>query len=561
MIVARRVYLFLTAYVALGVAVTGLAGLLAYAARQVLHSVVPLAGQVAWEDARGEVAQASAQALVGIIVWGLHLRLAWNLAARGDRATEERASALRKLYLYGVLLVGALIVLMNGIDAFGNAIVLTVGDAAGRVTAESLIDPLALMSVVGLLWLYHHRVIQTDRALIEEAGAGATLRRWFLYAFSFVALMFAANGAAALLETIWESLTLPLNSTVVGRFPQSLAIARAAATLGVGIAGWAIGWRATCAWLARANVADPETGSVLRKVYVYLVLGVGVTVTVWNAGRALDALLRATLRQAVGTPEWASLDPRLSEALPLALAFGLIWLYHGRVVQREAALARERDEQAEIRLQYGYLMSLIGGVAFAVGAAGSLATLLDVLIQPGQSAEAGIDRLSTYMTIFIVGLPLWAYQWRHLQREAVTLRAGALVRRVYLFIALGAAVLTLLFSGVFALYLALRGALGDPWSSANTTDILLAGCSAGVASLFLAYHLGVLRRDHARQSDTSGAAQERIQAVAFIHAIRPDDLRQWTRRLERSGGTVRVVPLDSARLAALEDQVPDATES
>jgi len=131
---------------------------------------------------------------------------------------------------------------------------------------------------------------------------------------------------------------------------------------------------------------------------------------------------------------------------------------------------------------------------------------------------------------------------------------------VYLFIALGASVLTLLFSGVFALYLAIRGALGDPWSNANTTDILLAGCSAAVASLFLAYHLGVLRRDYARQSDTSGAVQERIQAVAFVRAVRPDDLRQWTRRLERSGGAVRVVPLDAARLAALEDQVPGAAE-
>ena len=108
--VARRVYLYAIALVALGVLVSGLAGLLEVALSSVVEIALPPSATVGPDDLRSRVSFSGALGLVGLVVWLVHWRLAERPIRRGGAAAAvERAASLRRLYLYATLLVGGLI--------------------------------------------------------------------------------------------------------------------------------------------------------------------------------------------------------------------------------------------------------------------------------------------------------------------------------------------------------------------------------------------------------------------------------------------------------------------
>jgi FtsH-binding integral membrane protein len=320
---------------------------------------------------------------------------------------------------------------------------------------------------------------------------------------------------------------------------------------------WLWVWRWASAWLGAADGPEPEARSVLRKVYLYLVLGLAVTWTVWNAGRILHALLRTLLLGEHAAGGWAGVAHDLGEPVAAVLVFGACWLYHARVVGHEAGLVAEPARQAAIRWLYGYLASLIGAVTFAIGIGGTAATLLDLVVQPNalRPTNWAEERVSLFATLAAVGLPLWTARWGRLQREAATpLARASLVRRVYLLLAFALAVLTLLTSGVYALYQVTRAALGERWTAGQTTDLLAAASAAAVAGLLLLYHLRVFRRDAAAAEPAEAGPP--VVAVALLRASNRDVLTAAHRRLTGVPGVeVELHRIDEATAARLRDQV------
>src|SRR5688572_7868059 len=121
MAVTRRVYLYGIAFVALGMLVTGLAGLLevVFDVLVRLSGVAPLA--MGADPNRQRVSFAGALSVLGLVVWLVH----WALAERGVRRPgeagfAERGSAIRKLFLSAVLLVGGLLLLLTGARLVGD---------------------------------------------------------------------------------------------------------------------------------------------------------------------------------------------------------------------------------------------------------------------------------------------------------------------------------------------------------------------------------------------------------------------------------------------------------
>jgi hypothetical protein len=165
-----------------------------------------------------------------------------------------------------------------------------------------------------------------------------------------------------------------------------------------------------------------------------------------------------------------------------------------------------------IRWFYSYLVAVIGLAALAVGIGGTIATLLDLAIQPLAARPTAWwqDHISLFATLAAVGLPVWLAFWLPIQEEATHLAARrSVVRRIYLFLIFGATVLTLLISGVFALYQVVRLTLGEAWTSGQTTDTLSALSALFVAALLLVYHLGLLRAE-------SGAPEAQSEAPHLI---------------------------------------------
>ncbi|MCC6176918.1 MAG: hypothetical protein IT305_16535 [Chloroflexi bacterium] len=543
MAAARRVYLYGIAFASLGMLVAGLAGLLELLLEALAEAVLGPIPHVGSGNLTNRVSFSSALAGIGLVAWLIHWSLANRAVRRGD--TPELRSTLRALYLYAALLVGGLLLTFNARSLIADLLEAGFGVLhASDLIGGSIVPPLARLVVVAALWSYHARVVAADRAAVREAGGRATLRRWCTYVLAFVGLMLLVFGAAGLLALLWDVL-LPGGVTIAtgGRW-LAVGVASQVSSVLAGLGCWLLAWTWSVRRFWLDDGPDPERASTLHKVYLYLVVAVAVSWTVWNLGQVLYLLLRSTLIPEQAGGVWSVARGALGSTIAHLLVFGLTWAYHRRVLRREAAAAPEVATQAGIRRVYGYLVALVGVATFGVGLAGTISTLLDLLVQSSvvRPEHWWEERLSLFGTLLIVGLPVWLLPWTSLQREADEPAARqSLARRIYLFIVLGVTVLTLLGSGAFTLYQLLRFALGERWTGAQTGDLLDAGSAAIAAGILLAYHVGVFRRDAgltgATAAPTSLEAPERLLADGSRAVARlPTDVTTPERELPAHDG-------------------------
>jgi hypothetical protein len=499
MVVARRVYLYGIAFATVWMLINGLSGLLEVALQAVVDGLTGPTATVMTSNLRDRVSLNAALAGIGLVTWVIH----WGLASRALRRapTDEARSPLRKIYLYGFLLVGGLVLAFQLHLLLDDLFGLIIGSvSAVELAGGDLVSPFSMLMVVVAFWAYHLRVARRDRALAPEVGAPATVRRWCSYGLAFVGLLLLLFGAAGLVERLIE-LAMPIDGTTIdsGRWLGFELSGRIARVL-TGLVVWLGAWTWTSRLFAQTGHPDRERDSVLRKVYLYAVLLIAVSWTVWNVAQALYVGLRSALIPSQSGALWRTVQDDLGGMVANVFVFGVAWAYHARVVKREADAAPEQRRQAAIRWIYGYIVALVGGITFGIGFGGTLATLLDLLAQTGGTSDANwwAEQLSLYGTMILVGLPVWLIPWFRLQGEVVaSVARRSLARRIYLFVVLGITVLTLLGSGAFTLYQLFRAALGEPWTASNTGDLIDAASAAIIAALMLAYHLRVFQRDAA----------------------------------------------------------------
>src|SRR5438094_8940227 len=92
--IQRRLYIYIVAAASLAMLLIGLVNLGTTALDQLFRATPP------FTNPRDSYAGFGAVTLVGLPVWGIHWWIAQRLARRN---LDERASALRRLYLYSVL--------------------------------------------------------------------------------------------------------------------------------------------------------------------------------------------------------------------------------------------------------------------------------------------------------------------------------------------------------------------------------------------------------------------------------------------------------------------------
>jgi hypothetical protein len=575
MIVARRVYLYGIAFATVWMLVNGLAGLLEVALEAIVEGVLGPFATVGGSDLANRVSFYGALTGLGLVTWIIHWGLIRRAVAR--EPVDESRSALRKLYLYGVVLVGGLILTYQ----LRQLLIDLASAAFGTVSASDLVNgdvisPFSMLVANGAFWAYHLRFIQRDRAIAPETGAAATIRRWCVYGLTFVGLMMLLFGTAGLLARLID-LAMPTHGFAAdsGRW-LALDMAGRVASVLTGLIVWVSAWSWASRQFARSADSDPERDSILRKVYLYGVLLIAIAWTVWNVAQALYVLLRSMLIPSQAGALWSAVQRDLGETVANVLVFGIAWAYHAYAVKREAAAAPERHRQATIRWIYGYIVALVGSITFSIGLGGTLATMLDLLVNPGvtRGEHWWEERLSLFVTMLVVGLPVWLIPWLRLQREVVaSVARRSLARRIYLFLVLSITVLTLLGSGAFTLYQILRVALGERWTASNTSDLIDAASAAIVAGLMLAYHLRVFQRDAALAREDEAAPPETSVATAppldgtatspatpgtvtlvVIRQATPEDavaLRQHLQTVVPPGTSVETVQVEASEAARL----------
>jgi hypothetical protein len=112
---------------------------------------------------------------------------------------------------------------------------------------------------------------------------------------SYIALFVTLFAAEGLLQALWETIVVLPGTIRLGSAGFGLELAPRLGALVVGLAVWCAAWSWSTAWFRAPDGPEAERRSVLRKVYLYLVLVVVVAWTIWNLGRTLYALLHAAL--------------------------------------------------------------------------------------------------------------------------------------------------------------------------------------------------------------------------------------------------------------------------
>jgi hypothetical protein len=246
--IVRRLYFYAAAFIGLQMLAAGARDLLGTLIERVVEP--PALGPP--DQAVLRLSASAALLLIGLPLWGIH----WWVVQRGAARAEEQRSALRRLYVYLVLVVAVLFALFGLRDLLA---VLLSGEELS-LSGSRLSRAIAVLVVDAPIWLYHWRVVGRDRLEVEQAGAPATLRRWYVVIVQAVSLIVAAFGA---IDLIHQLLQLALSQPIGG----DTGLGATVATLVAGLAIWLPHhlWARQLVQLRSALQPD-EARSTLRQV-------------------------------------------------------------------------------------------------------------------------------------------------------------------------------------------------------------------------------------------------------------------------------------------------------
>lgn len=434
---------------------------------------------------------------IAVIVVGLPLFLAhWLWAQRlATSEADERASALRRLYLYGILAAFLIPLLANGYALIETLLRMGLGEPLGpfgQAWGTMLLRNLIALVVLALFSAYHYRILQDDRQHAGESPLAATLRRLFLFAFSAVGLTLTLLALIHLLRWLLYQVTGQENGLLAPEIARLL----------VGLPLWLLCWsQAQQQFLGGATDAQAST---VRKLYLYLVIFVSVVATVSHATLILAGFLRALL----GLPSTGD----LREPLPVVLIMLVPWLYHTVILRQDERLTPEAPRQATVRRIYLYLVAAIGLSAFLLGVSGVVNVLLDLLEGLG---EAEREMLAISVAALLAGLPVWFFPWRQAQQAASredehgAAERRALTRKLYLYFFLFVATMVALGSVIFIVYQLLFRLLGGQEPLTISEPLAFTLIALGVWW----YHGRALWADHRRLQVEQQARLEQLHVA------------------------------------------------
>ncbi len=429
---------------------------------------------------------------IAIVIIGLPIFLAhWVWAQSAARDLDERASLLRRVYLYASLAAFLAPFIANAYDLLAWALGIPFGKTSNLLVAritpsEAILSDVATLIVLAVLWSYHQFVVVEDARVAPESGMTGAVKRLYILAFSATGLTMMTLAAIDLLRWV----LFQFGGAAVGHTDRFL-VGDPAALLIVGLPVWLIFWM--LAQRAFAGRNDQEHESVLRKVYLYLV--VFITVITFVTGVAI--LVAGLFRSALGL----KVTDDIREILPTIILAAIVWAYHASILRGDERVAGEESRQAGIRRLYLYLVAGIGLAAFLIGLGGDISVLITTLFGGGFTGNAIKEQLAWSSAALIAGLLVWILPWRRAQNVAVAPpppgaeERRSIVRKIYLFFYLFAATMTVLIAAVYIVFRPLSLLLGARFTGNLISDLAHAIAYALIALGVWIYHGWALRGD------------------------------------------------------------------
>jgi uncharacterized protein DUF5671 len=423
------------------------------------------------------------------------------------RSMLERGSAIRSAYIHVVIFVTALLVFGYGQRVLG--LVLVAGMVGPSAAQFFFVDPDWLARAAGAFamvvaaagtLILHVRIAAADRASVPLSARAAELGHLARYALAVIGLAFFAFSFASLLATLWQQVFFPFPEP---SFPPGIpanppprpaqdqvlrfTIANALPAIVCGIVLWAAAWfRAERAVRSAASAAP-----ITRRILVYVVIAVSALAVLFSLTSAIALVLARVLGDRT-TDE--NLGRELGSSLPFAMVFAVVWWYHRRVVEGDAARETEAGRAAGIRRAYYYLIAAIGLAMAAIGAAGAIGA-----VGSGWLGLMNHDarETATWIALVLVGGPAWAFHWRAQQRRIDDDERRSLQRRVYLYLAILGSVAAVLVFGSALLFNLLKGVLALRFDLALWHDLWHFSVDSAVGAVALAWHFRLVRADRA----------------------------------------------------------------
>ena len=111
---------------------------------------------------------------VGAPVWSLHWRTAQRVAEQDNEAGRaERASWPRRVYLYGIALVGALLILFELAQVVYRLLLWVLGDPNADFFGAETLDGLVRAATAAAFWAVHLLAIRNDTRMVDEEAEAA----------------------------------------------------------------------------------------------------------------------------------------------------------------------------------------------------------------------------------------------------------------------------------------------------------------------------------------------------------------------------------------------------
>ncbi len=307
-----------------------------FGAQQVLAYVLGLGGVVSVGHSI-MLANGLALLLVGTPLW----IYTWNLLQRSLSDEAERRSILRLVVLYGLTFISMGSVLVSlGFILFSLLQAVLGGFGSVKTLIGEISTPLSVVISFGVVWAYYGRLLRSEMMLThgqavqldEDSARRAGLWRLYHYILSFFGLVAVFIGLQLSLMFIVDLL---LAESVVWVAAMRDNLAAALSTLVIGVPLWVLAWRPAMKEARNeGETGDHARRSLVRRIYLYLVLFMGVMGAMFSAGALLFQIISALL----GDPPEDFLV-EVMQVLSVLVLFLVFSAYHWQVLRVDNRLA------------------------------------------------------------------------------------------------------------------------------------------------------------------------------------------------------------------------------
>ncbi len=314
----RRLYRFIWMLYGLLMVVYGTQQALDYAFTLSTQNVLGAMG-------RETVVNAIALLVVGVPIWYFSWRILQNVLP--DPA--ERESYLRLGILY-LLSLGSVIVVLTAGGSLIYMILMQVftGSKDFAEFMQAIGGPISIGVPFAVVWAYYGKWLNQQIAFDEDAPRRAGKQRLYYYILSFLGLAATFFAVASLFSVVISQLT-PKAYLSSGGFASPLATALAA--LLVGLPLWLMTWRPMQAEaLEDGDIGDHARRSVIRKIYLYLVLFASVIGGMVSGGILIFTLINAALGG-----DTSNFTKSVLNSLQILILFVVLLLYHLSALRKD----------------------------------------------------------------------------------------------------------------------------------------------------------------------------------------------------------------------------------